>query len=87
MSHTYALLEVSPEAFEEIRAKLEAAGYDHAFQEDDGRPVIDMHGIALQHPDECRHGVPIAHGCNGCSDAAAAGGTPDPRGPRRKETR
>ncbi len=47
-THTYAVLEVSPEAFREIRAKLEAADYHHAIHEnaDDG-PTIDMHGIGL----------------------------------------
>lgn len=47
-THTYALLEVSPEAFEEVSHKLEAAGYDHAFHRGgvDG-DLIDMHGIAL----------------------------------------
>lgn len=44
MSHTYALLEVSATAYDEIRKLLEAAGYGHAFA-DDG--AIDMHGIAL----------------------------------------
>lgn len=43
-THTYTILEVSAEAYEEIRALLEAAGYHHAFHDD----VIDMHGIALQ---------------------------------------
>ncbi len=46
MTHTYAVLEVSQAVYDEIRAKLEAAGYDHAFHEDPD--VIDMHGIALQ---------------------------------------
>ena len=40
MSHTYAKLAVSRAAFEEIREKLEDAGY---FFEDE----LDMHGIAL----------------------------------------
>ncbi len=44
MSHTYAVLEVSAAAFEEIAAKLRAAGYAHAFDRD----VIDCHGIALR---------------------------------------
>lgn len=48
MTHTYAILEVSPAAYAEIRAKLHAAGYDHAFGEDDGAEVIDMHGIAVK---------------------------------------
>ena len=48
MTYTYAILEVSKEAYEEIAAKLNAAGYQHAFHEDAGREVIDMHGIALK---------------------------------------
>lgn len=47
-SHTYAILDVSPAVYAEIREKLKAAGYDHAFHEDDAREVIDMHGIALR---------------------------------------
>lgn len=43
MTHTYAELEVSPRAFEEIAAKLRAAGYEHAFE----NGAIDMHGIGL----------------------------------------
>lgn len=47
-THTYAILEVSETAYEEIKAKLEAAGYQHAFHEDrEHGVVIDMHGIAL----------------------------------------
>lgn len=42
-THTSALLEVSAATHAEIRGKLEAAEYHHAF---DGE-VIDMHGIAL----------------------------------------
>lgn len=45
-THTYAILGVSPAAFEEIKAKLEKAGYDDQIH-DDGA-TIDMHGIALQ---------------------------------------
>lgn len=44
MTHTYALLEVSRPAYEEIQAKLIEAGYDHAINKDG---EIDMHGIAL----------------------------------------
>lgn len=48
MTYTYAVLEVSPAAYEEIREKLVKAGYQHAFHEDRTHgPVIDMHGIAL----------------------------------------
>lgn len=44
MTHTYALLEISQAAYDEIRQKLREAGYQHAFG-DDGE--IDMHGIAV----------------------------------------
>ena len=44
MSHTYAILEVSPETFEEISKKLKDAGYDHAFHGN----LVDMHGIAIK---------------------------------------
>jgi hypothetical protein len=47
MIHTYAILNISREAYEEIKTKLEAADYGHAFHKQDGRIVIDMHGIAL----------------------------------------
>jgi len=49
VTHTYAILDVSPELYTEVREKLEAAGYQHAFHDrEDGGPVIDMHGIALR---------------------------------------
>jgi hypothetical protein len=52
MSYTYAVLEVSPETYREIRKKLDDAGYAHAFHHDrtskDGQELIDMHGIALK---------------------------------------
>ena len=44
MTYTYAVLEVSPAAHAEIKAKLLAAGYQHAIDGD----TIDMHGIALE---------------------------------------
>lgn len=48
MTHTYALLEISPAAYEEIKTKLEAAGYaDQFHDQDDGKVAIDMHGIAV----------------------------------------
>lgn len=43
-THTFATLEISTSAFDEIKKKLKDAGYDHAFVEDN---VIDMHGIGL----------------------------------------
>lgn len=50
-THTYALLEVSAEAYAEIAAKLIAAGYDHVFENSgkgvEHRGAIDMHGPAL----------------------------------------
>ncbi len=45
MTYTYAILDVSPEAHQEIHVKLKAAGYQRALHEDG---VIDMHGIALR---------------------------------------
>lgn len=54
MTHTFVVLEISPETYAEIYQKLLAANYNHAFSEDtDGHIVIDMHGIALkeQHED------------------------------------
>lgn len=49
-AYTYAILDVSPATYREIREKLDAAGYQHAFHRDGGREVIDMHGIALSGP-------------------------------------
>lgn len=43
-THTYAILEISAGAYAEIRALLDAAGYQHAFHDD----VVDMHGIAVR---------------------------------------
>lgn len=47
MTYTYAILDVSKAAYDEIRALLDAAGYTQAFHEDGGRSIIDLHGIAL----------------------------------------
>ena len=46
-TYTYVLLDVSPDTYYEIYDKLRQAGYDHCFHKDDGKTVIDMHGIAL----------------------------------------
>lgn len=43
MTHTYAELEISKAAYDEIADKLRRAGYDHVFNGE----VIDMHGLAL----------------------------------------
>lgn len=47
-THTFVVLEVSQPCYDEIAAKLRAAGYDHVF----GPGIIDMHGIALQAEEE-----------------------------------
>lgn len=59
MAYTYAILDVSPACYREIRAKLEEAGYGHAFHENDSDEVIDMHGIALRASKAVMH-------CNTC---------------------
>jgi hypothetical protein len=55
-TYTFAELEVSAAAYDEIAAKLREAGYDHAFVparteiqgvQTEREPAIDMHGIAL----------------------------------------
>ncbi len=51
-TRTYAILELSDGAFEEIKAKLEEAGYQHAYDNDEGRTIIDMHGIAVAKEEE-----------------------------------
>ena len=43
-THTYVVLDISPAAHAEIKAKLLAGGYQHAIDGD----TIDMHGIALE---------------------------------------
>ena len=43
-THTYAVLEISDAAYQEIATMLRSAGYDHAFM-DNGK--IDMHGLAV----------------------------------------
>lgn len=47
MTHIYAILNVSPACFLEVKNLLEAADYQHAFHGD----RIDMHGIALRAKD------------------------------------
>jgi hypothetical protein len=47
-THTFAILELSPQAYAEIRMKLLAADYRHCFNESSGQEVIDMNGIAIQ---------------------------------------
>jgi hypothetical protein len=47
LTRTFTVLRISRPAFDKIKAKLEKAGYDHAFIEEDGETLIDMNGIAL----------------------------------------
>jgi hypothetical protein len=46
-THTYVMMELSAEAFEEIRGKLVHAGYGDTFIEEEGRLRIPMQGIAV----------------------------------------
>ena len=48
-THTYATLEVSRAAFDDVKERLCAVEYEHAFRTDLAGEVtlIDMHGIAL----------------------------------------
>lgn len=48
MTYTYAIMEVSPAVYEEIKRKLLEAGYDHAVEVDVDGETLDMHGIGLQ---------------------------------------
>ncbi|HEX5433537.1 MAG TPA: hypothetical protein VFY05_04815 [Candidatus Angelobacter sp.] len=46
-THTYVVLEVSDAAYDEIAGKLREAGYDHVFDGEGKKCVMDMHGIAI----------------------------------------
>ncbi len=48
-TYTYVLMELSQTAYNEIAAKMRAAGYDHAFGV---IGEIDMHGIAVHGPEQ-----------------------------------
>jgi hypothetical protein len=56
MSYTYVTLSVSQQTFNEIKTKLKAGGYSHAFDGD----YIDMHGIAIFAEEEKPHTLRIA---------------------------
>ena len=50
MTYTVVIMEVSQQAYDEIRAKLEEAGYQHAIHDEPDKEWsnrLDMHGIAL----------------------------------------
>lgn len=52
-THTSAILDLSPAAYDEIADKLRAAGYGHAFIPSVRHgETIDMHGIAVARADE-----------------------------------
>jgi hypothetical protein len=46
-THTYVVLDLSPVAYDEIRRKLEDAGYGQAFHSENGAERIDMTGLAV----------------------------------------
>jgi hypothetical protein len=48
-THTYAILDITCEAYQEIRARLVEAGYDHAIHgaQTHAGEVLDMFGVAL----------------------------------------
>jgi hypothetical protein len=49
VTYTYVILKVSSQAYQEIKAKLEAAGYQDQFHNHSEHGLlIDMHGIALE---------------------------------------
>lgn len=53
-TYTYAILNISPEAYAEIKAKLLDEGYDNKI----GNEIIDLHGIAFRaepEPDGVHH--------------------------------
>lgn len=56
-THTFAILDVSAGAFEEIKARLEAVGHKDRIQEHEGRTIIVMQGIAIRCEDEGPNGV------------------------------
>lgn len=51
---SYAELELSAAAYDEIEKKLLAAGYDHLFARGPGS-AIDMQGIAVTREPETKH--------------------------------
>lgn len=48
-TYSYVVMDLSPAAYDEIRQKMLEAGYHQAVHGgmDDGRVVVDMHGIAV----------------------------------------
>ena len=48
MIRTYAVLEISREAYREIRDKLQQAGYESQIEDRPAGEIIDMHGLAIR---------------------------------------
>jgi hypothetical protein len=47
-THSYVTVEIGQAAYQEIRAVLDKAGYQHTFiNQTDGRELIDMRGLAV----------------------------------------
>jgi hypothetical protein len=46
-THTLVLAYISPSSFDEIKKKLDDAGYGHAVLNDERETVLDMTGIGL----------------------------------------
>ncbi len=80
-THTYAVLQISPAAYREIRTALATAGYEDQFHERRNGEIIDMHGIALQEgltvttrdkpallPDGYEKKVSLIHGPSLCTE-------------------
>ena len=47
-THTFAILEISKAAYDEIKGKLIDAGYEFAIMKEGDMEVIDMHGIGIK---------------------------------------
>jgi hypothetical protein len=48
MTYTFVVLKLSQAAFQEVRDKMVAAGYEHALDRNGDGELVDMHGIAVQ---------------------------------------
>ena len=47
-THTYSIMQVTPDSYVEIRTKLVDAGYTDLIHDEPDEEVIDMHGLAIQ---------------------------------------
>lgn len=61
VTHTYVLLELSAASYEEIKAKLLAACYEHAVN---SAGELDMHGLAVVK--SAQPAAPVAPHCATC---------------------